>query len=50
MSSTTTFGLDPNLQYVYPDKGIVPTQILFCMKVLSYFNDLFRMPSLTALL
>jgi cellulose synthase/poly-beta-1,6-N-acetylglucosamine synthase-like glycosyltransferase len=30
--STTTFGLDPNIQYCYPDKGIVPTQILFCLK------------------
>ncbi|KAK7035501.1 hypothetical protein VNI00_011794 [Paramarasmius palmivorus] len=29
---TTSFGLDPNLQFKYPDKGIVPTQIIFCMK------------------
>ena len=29
---TTTFGLDPNMNFKYPDKGIVPTQILFCMK------------------
>ncbi|KAF9010650.1 glycosyltransferase family 2 protein [Cyathus striatus] len=29
---TTTFALDPNLRFRYPDKGIVPTQILFCMK------------------
>lgn len=29
---TTSFGLDPNLHFRYPDKGIVPTQILFCMK------------------
>ena len=29
---TATFGLDPNLRFVYPDKGIVPTQIIFCMK------------------
>ena len=30
---TTTFALDPNLHFKYPDKGsIVPTQILFCMK------------------
>ncbi|ESK96664.1 glycosyltransferase family 2 protein [Moniliophthora roreri MCA 2997] len=29
---TTSFGLDPNLQFKYPDKGIVPTQIVFCMK------------------
>ncbi|KAF9070089.1 chitin synthase-domain-containing protein [Rhodocollybia butyracea] len=26
------FGLDPNLHFKYPDKGIVPTQIIFCMK------------------
>ncbi|KAF9263413.1 glycosyltransferase family 2 protein [Marasmius fiardii PR-910] len=29
---TTSFGLDPNLHFKYPDKGIVPTQIIFCMK------------------
>ncbi|CCL99083.1 uncharacterized protein FIBRA_01097 [Fibroporia radiculosa] len=29
---TASFGLDPNLHFKYPDKGIVPTQILFCMK------------------
>ncbi|PCH39198.1 glycosyltransferase family 2 protein [Wolfiporia cocos MD-104 SS10] len=29
---TATFGLDPNLHFRYPDKGVVPTQILFCMK------------------
>ena len=29
---TTTFGLDENLKFKYPDKGIVPTQIIFCMK------------------
>lgn len=29
---TTTFGLDPNLHFKYPDTGIVPTQILFCLK------------------
>jgi cellulose synthase/poly-beta-1,6-N-acetylglucosamine synthase-like glycosyltransferase len=29
---TTTFALDPNLHFRYPDKGIVPTQIIFCMK------------------
>ncbi|THH21774.1 hypothetical protein EUX98_g8282 [Antrodiella citrinella] len=29
---TTSFGLDPNIQFKYPDKGIVPTQILFCIK------------------
>lgn len=29
---TTTFGLDPNMHFRYPDKGVVPTQILFCMK------------------
>ncbi|TCD70328.1 hypothetical protein EIP91_003957 [Steccherinum ochraceum] len=29
---TTSFGLDPNIQFKYPDKGIVPTQIIFCMK------------------
>ncbi|KAJ7680268.1 glycosyltransferase family 2 protein [Mycena polygramma] len=29
---TTTFGIDSNLKFRYPDKGIVPTQIIFCMK------------------
>ncbi|KAI0690108.1 glycosyltransferase family 2 protein [Cytidiella melzeri] len=29
---TTTFGLDANLHFRYPDKGVVPTQIIFCMK------------------
>jgi chitin synthase len=29
---TTSFGLDSNLHFKYPDKGIVPTQIIFCMK------------------
>ncbi|KAG5639100.1 Chitin synthase, class 3 [Sphagnurus paluster] len=29
---TTTFAVDPNLHFKYPDKGIVPTQIIFCMK------------------
>lgn len=29
---TTSFGLDPDIHFKYPDKGIVPTQILFCMK------------------
>ncbi|KAH0588828.1 hypothetical protein H2248_004627 [Termitomyces sp. 'cryptogamus'] len=29
---TTTFALDPNLHFKYPDKGIMPTQIIFCMK------------------
>ncbi|EKM54206.1 glycosyltransferase family 2 protein [Phanerochaete carnosa HHB-10118-sp] len=29
---TTSFGLDPKMHLRYPDKGIVPTQILFCMK------------------
>ncbi|KAH6913854.1 chitin synthase [Coprinopsis sp. MPI-PUGE-AT-0042] len=29
---TTTFALDPNLHFKYPDKGIVPCQIIFCMK------------------
>ncbi|KAH8119128.1 chitin synthase-domain-containing protein [Phellopilus nigrolimitatus] len=29
---TTSFGLDENLHFRYPDKGIVPTQILFCLK------------------
>ena len=29
---TTSFGLDPNMHFRYPDKGIVPTQIIFCMK------------------
>ncbi|KAJ7132804.1 glycosyltransferase family 2 protein [Mycena crocata] len=29
---TTSFGIDSNLKFRYPDKGIVPTQIIFCMK------------------
>ncbi len=29
---TTTFGIDPDLRFRYPDKGIVPTQIIFCLK------------------
>lgn len=29
---TASFGLDENLHFRYPDKGIVPTQILFCLK------------------
>ncbi|KAI0071473.1 glycosyltransferase family 2 protein [Panus rudis PR-1116 ss-1] len=29
---TTSFGLDPNIHFKYPDKGIVPTQILLCIK------------------
>ncbi|KAH7921400.1 glycosyltransferase family 2 protein [Leucogyrophana mollusca] len=29
---TTSFALDPDLRFKYPDKGIVPTQIIFCMK------------------
>ncbi|KAL5485273.1 hypothetical protein ACEPAI_7915 [Sanghuangporus weigelae] len=29
---TTSFGLDENLHFRYPDKGIVPTQIIFCLK------------------
>lgn len=29
---TTSFGLDPNLHFKYPDKGIVPTQIILCIK------------------
>jgi cellulose synthase/poly-beta-1,6-N-acetylglucosamine synthase-like glycosyltransferase len=29
---TTSFAIDPSLHFKYPDKGIVPTQILFCMK------------------
>lgn len=29
---TTTFGLDSNLHFKYPDKGIVPTQIMFLLK------------------
>ncbi|KAK2467893.1 hypothetical protein APHAL10511_000188 [Amanita phalloides] len=28
----TSFGLDANLHFKYPDKGVVPTQIIFCMK------------------
>ncbi|TFK68710.1 glycosyltransferase family 2 protein [Pluteus cervinus] len=29
---TTSFGLDPNLHFKYPDKGVVPTQVIFCLK------------------
>lgn len=29
---TTSFALDPDMRFKYPDKGIVPTQIIFCMK------------------
>jgi cellulose synthase/poly-beta-1,6-N-acetylglucosamine synthase-like glycosyltransferase len=29
---TTTFALDPDLHFKYPDKGVVPTQIVFCLK------------------
>ncbi|KAJ7901773.1 glycosyltransferase family 2 protein [Mycena olivaceomarginata] len=29
---TTSFGIDANLKFRYPDKGIVPTQVIFCMK------------------
>nr|GAT57650.1 glycosyltransferase family 2 protein [Mycena chlorophos] len=29
---TTSFVIDENLKFKYPDKGIVPTQIIFCMK------------------
>ncbi|ORX37201.1 chitin synthase-domain-containing protein [Kockovaella imperatae] len=29
---TTSFALDPALQFRYPDKGIVPCQIIFCLK------------------
>jgi chitin synthase len=29
---TTSFALDPSLHFKFPDKGIVPTQIIFCMK------------------
>ncbi|KAJ6593847.1 chitin synthase-domain-containing protein [Mycena capillaripes] len=29
---TTSFAIDSNLKFRYPDKGIVPTQIIFCMK------------------
>ncbi|BEI89310.1 uncharacterized protein CcaverHIS019_0206720 [Cutaneotrichosporon cavernicola] len=29
---TTSFALDPDLHFKYPDKGIVPCQIIFCMK------------------
>jgi chitin synthase len=29
---TTTFALDSNIHFKYPDNGIVPTQILFCLK------------------
>jgi hypothetical protein len=29
---TTSFALDPSLRFKYPDRGIVPTQIIFCLK------------------
>ncbi|KAF8919932.1 chitin synthase-domain-containing protein [Mucidula mucida] len=29
---TTSFGLDSNIHFKYPDKGIVPTQIMFLLK------------------
>ncbi|KZV97775.1 glycosyltransferase family 2 protein [Exidia glandulosa HHB12029] len=29
---TTSFGLDPDLHFKYPDKGIVPTQIILLVK------------------
>lgn len=29
---TTTFALDSHMHFRYPDKGIVPTQIIFCLK------------------
>ncbi len=29
---TTSFALDSDLHFKYPDKGIVPCQIIFCMK------------------
>ncbi|KAH8996905.1 chitin synthase 2 [Lactarius deliciosus] len=29
---TTSFAIDPNLHFKYPDKGIVPAQIIFCME------------------
>ncbi|KAF8482206.1 chitin synthase-domain-containing protein [Gautieria morchelliformis] len=29
---TTSFALDPDLHFKFPDKGIVPTQIIFCLK------------------
>jgi chitin synthase len=29
---TTSFALDDSLQFRYPDRGIVPCQILFCLK------------------
>ena len=32
---TTSFALDDSLQFRYPDRGIVPCQILFCLKELN---------------
>ncbi|KAI0030789.1 glycosyltransferase family 2 protein [Vararia minispora EC-137] len=29
---TTSFALDADLHFRYPDKGIMPTQVIFCMK------------------
>ena len=38
---TTSFALDPDLHFKYPDKGIVPCQIIFCMKEnnVSWYSD-----------
>lgn len=30
--SPVGFALDGNLHFKYPDKGVVPCQIIFCMK------------------
>ncbi|KIJ49461.1 glycosyltransferase family 2 protein [Sphaerobolus stellatus SS14] len=29
---TTSFAMDPDLHFKYPDEGIVPAQIMFCLK------------------
>lgn len=32
---TTSFCIDDTLSFKYPDRGVVPCQILFCMKELN---------------
>lgn len=29
---TTSFALTPDMRFKFPDKGVVPTQIIFCLK------------------
>jgi len=46
---TTSFALDADLNFKYPDKGIVPCQIIFCMKEKNVGHICIRslIPSLT---